>query len=229
MSENFEEEFSASIKAMEKIHEQIESDLSKLEISETASSVLHEIYLHAVNFDANIQSLYIGFSSHPEDITARNFFNGTVLTGIISAYENFSRRVLITIIKDAKLWSVAQSKRDSKRVWPIPDDRLNDRQNFINWAEGQGKLNDPRRISKIMNYYFHIPFPEIANVDSLIEIRNAFSHHGGCDKNGEMSISNEYVTNIFNDIESYADTCLHSVNEHYRIAMAPITASLLGS
>lgn len=195
----------------------LEMDLLNAEIDEESKKIddlmewvdiLLELADKLVDFNANMDSIHQGIigASNNED-NNYHFLNGTLLVGLVSAYENFVHDFFDSCCDNKDLLIMAVSAIDKLNSSDKKHLRLNVAKEKLNEVYLRSMLkrvtlHDPIQIARISEVLFGLKMPmlEISYVEKLLSQRNAFTHRGGFSDGEKLDVRFNYLVKIHDDI-----------------------------
>ena len=192
--EDFERECEQHEKEMDTLNTQLDNAFEWMDL-------LCDLQSSVEKFNENMNSLNLAIESQKSEPELNHFLYGTLLIGIISAYEGFIHELFnaccnkTDYIKNALLNIKELSKKDAKHLKistkkPPSEDGL--KQKLL-----KATLHDPIQISRLSDKLFGLKMPTIKNEFSkkLLDIRNAFTHNNGY-------LGGEYVKPSYHDVKT---------------------------
>ncbi|NMD50875.1 hypothetical protein HG547_04415 [Shewanella sp. DNRA4] len=160
-------------------------------------------------FQNNLRSLKQGAIIPTKELIREDnsFLYGTLLSGVISAYEGFVHDLLDACLrKDAFMDNAIAniSKLDPKDQGYLKIKKNGNAKDFkIKLRETT--LHDPIKVARIAEALFGLPFPKPSNglIIKILEIRNAFTHNNGKVKDEKIILTiNDFLSalDIFDEI-----------------------------
>lgn len=179
-------------------------------------------------FNANMNSLKLAIEQHKNVSSLNPFLYGTLLVGVISAYEGFIHELFNACCNKTDYIKKALSNINKLNGGDI--NRLKLRTKKICSEDDvknillKATLHDPSQISRLSEVLFGLKMPTIENEISkkLLEIRNAFTHNNGY-------LGGEYVKPSYYDTKTvhhlYATLVngyVNSINKHADVDLKSI-------
>ncbi|MBW3516833.1 hypothetical protein KO537_19280 [Shewanella sp. NKUCC01_JLK] len=196
--EEFEREFERECEQHEK---EMDTLNAQLDNAFEWMDLLFDLQSSIERFNENMNSLNLGIESQKKESEPNCFLYGTLLIGIISAYEGFIHELFnaccnkTDYIKDALLNIKKLTSEDARHL------KISTKKTL---SEGELKqkllsatLHDPIQISRLSERLFGLKMPTIKNDFSkkLLELRNAFTHNNGY-------LGGEYVKPSYHDAKT---------------------------
>ncbi|WP_157836621.1 hypothetical protein [Paracidovorax oryzae] len=202
-----EDDFESYYDELNRKFDEIENLLTLASRAEDIKIISRSALIHAKLLEINIESLRNGFACDKPDSEIDYFYNGTIVCGLLAAHEDFIRQIAITLVEDPTFWEYIKKVTNSQPGKTIiPKDRLNTQANMKNWLMEHAPLRDPIRASKIFIKYYGLAVVEIDDAGPLLDVRNAFAHHGGKNKAGQrIKVAKNEVLKLFEAMGFLAD------------------------
>lgn len=173
--EEFERECEQHEKEMDTLNAQLDNAFEWM-------GFLFDLQSSTERFNENMNSLNLGIESQKKESEPNYFLYGTLLIGIISAYEGFIHELFnaccnkTDYIKDALLNIKKLTNEDTLHLKISTKKTLSEgelKQKLL-----RATLHDPIQISRLSERLFGLKMPTIKNDFSkkLLELRNAFTH-----------------------------------------------------
>ncbi len=177
--EEFEREYEQHQKEIDTLIAQIDHSFEWLDLLSDLQSSLER-------FNENMNSLNIGIESQKKESEPNCFLCGTLIIGIISAYEGFVHELFnaccnkTNYIKDALLNIEKLTSEDANHL--KISTKKTPTEGELKQKLLRATLHDPIQISRLSEQLFGLKMPTIKNNDlcrKLLGLRNAFTHNNG--------------------------------------------------
>ncbi len=212
MSEDSDFEFDDG--ELNRLFDEVERLLKLSDRADDIHRILRSVLNQTEILDDNIESLKRGFNPDAPDSDAGSFYNGVILGGLLSAYENFVRQIAVTLVDDPSFWEYIQEAGNAhtgKEIIPLT--KLKNPEKLKHWFRYVAKLNNPEKVSLIFIKFYGLPVIKIDDVGQLVDTRNAFAHNGGTNEVGKrIEIKKDVVLRLFSQMTSLTDQLLEVLN-----------------
>ncbi|HBP5562195.1 TPA: hypothetical protein L6B75_28395 [Pseudomonas aeruginosa] len=170
---------------------------------------------------ASLEKMFPLLSDNKED----RFSRGTLLVGLVSAYEGLIHDFLLLCCQSYALATKAASNLNNLE----PYDRtylglkVDCSRDELIMKLKKKTFHDPMQVTRLCNVLFELPLPgvhdkEVSYYRSLLKARNSYTHNGGYENGKEFRVSMKTLRFSFNYFHMLADSYEQYVAEQAIIA-----------
>jgi len=171
-------------------------------------------------FNSNMRSLSRAISTEiQQEKQEGDFLSGTLLVGVVSAYEGFIQSLFKLLCNNSKFMKMAignvrnLEKKDLKQLRLSKNKEYSEKD--LKGKIKKATLHDPLQVSRLSLVFFHLKFPSLnqKNIEKLLKQRNLFTHHGGTSGGQQEKIDPKYIRDISNNINSLINSYVKNIKK----------------
>jgi len=215
----------AEWKAIEELYEEaqseIDADNDKIDELLGWLDVFCDLECALKAFNSNMSSLFRAISTEiQQEKQEGDFLSGTLLVGVVSAYEGFIQSLFQLLCNNSNFMKMAIGNVRKLEEKDLNQLRLSKNKQYsektLKDKIKKATLHDPRQVSRLSLVFFHLKFPSLnqKDIEKILKQRNIFTHHGGISNGQQEKITPRYILDISNNINSLINGYVKGIKKY---------------
>lgn len=178
--------------------------------------VLQDIQVEVARYNSNVTDLKAAFAVLDDNECRSPFLAGTLLVGVVSAYEAFIHGLFEACCNKTEFMNIAVANMgnlcDSDRAHL----KLKKKETAVSLRNklNRATLHDPLQMARLSMVLFRLAMPSLGTSETnlLLEIRNTFTHRNGIRSGKPVFLMKSGLLSVFNALDylvnGYVETLL---------------------